>query len=188
MTSFLLFGRINDEDYLHPNFSGVMFLAWRCLYAEIQRSRADDTPLQLQRALTRTIDMIKSRLTAYGEKWQHWVRVADFTTRTRAIPTKHCDKGMLQHEQSGEYYIAGELEWLWESQRAQRVQAITEDAKRDKEPSEKKKDPAPRRLQLETAETSSEPTATAVTPTESDIWRDKAILAVAPRTADMHPG
>ena len=43
--SFLILGRVESDKYIDSKFSGVMFLAWRCIYAEIQKAREEETPL-----------------------------------------------------------------------------------------------------------------------------------------------
>ena len=97
-----------------------MFIAWRCIYAEIQRSRSENSPMRMDLALARTIDMTVSRLNAYGHKWERWVSNGEYMKHSRAIPRKHWDKGILQQEASGEYSIHDKLMQLWNQQKEAR--------------------------------------------------------------------
>ena len=89
---FLALGQINDVDVMPKELNGVMFIAWRCIYAEIQRSREDDKPLDTGKALSRTMSMIYSRLKAYTYKWTRWLHTGIYTRKVRVIPHRHRDK------------------------------------------------------------------------------------------------
>ena len=75
------------------------------MYAEIQRSREEDVPLNCERALKRTVSMLLSRLKAYGSKWSGWVTDGCFQSEKRVIPRKHRDKKLLIQNQDGDYVI-----------------------------------------------------------------------------------
>ena len=70
--SFVLLGVYQeagkDPTVVGPEQSGLMFIAWRCLYAEVVRSRVDERPLDLTAAYKRTMQVTITRLKAYGEK------------------------------------------------------------------------------------------------------------------------
>ena len=72
-TAFILLG-IQKVDgkvvAVKPEQSGLIFIAWRCLYAAIVGSRVDDRPLNLGYAYYRTLQMTITRVRAYGEKWK----------------------------------------------------------------------------------------------------------------------
>ena len=59
-----------DPTVVRPEQSGLMFIAWRCLYAEVVRSRIDERPIDLAAAYKRTIQVTITRLKAYEEKWK----------------------------------------------------------------------------------------------------------------------
>ena len=65
-SAFLVLGRIDADTVIDKYLAGVIFLAWRCLYAEITRARIEKGTPDLQVALRRTGSMIITRLTAYG--------------------------------------------------------------------------------------------------------------------------
>jgi hypothetical protein len=71
--SFVLLGVYQeagkDPTVVGPEQSGLMFIAWRCLYAEVVRSRVDERPLDLTAAYKRTMQVTITRLKAYGEKF-----------------------------------------------------------------------------------------------------------------------
>ena len=61
---FLLLGRLSDTKVVDPSQAGLMFIAWRCLYAAVVSSRVDGTPLLLEKAFSRTLQKTISRLKA----------------------------------------------------------------------------------------------------------------------------
>lgn len=114
ITDFIVGGRMRaanpeggaDEGIsIDASDAGVMFLAWRCLYAEITNSREEKETLNLQRAFDRLISMTVSRLTAYGEKWLHWVAIGRNKRKTHLIPEKHRVKGIINATMWGDYTI-----------------------------------------------------------------------------------
>ena len=68
------------------NQAGILFLAWRCLYAELVRGRVDNVTPDLNIAYTRVISMNISRLKAYGERWLRWARKNKNTGNKSYIP------------------------------------------------------------------------------------------------------
>ena len=62
----------------------------------------------LEKALTRTVAMIISRLKAYGGRWKEWVRNTDFQKEARIVPMKHQNKRITQ-DPDGPYHIHDEL-------------------------------------------------------------------------------
>ena len=61
-------GRLNNEKAIDREAATIIAIGWRCLYAEITRSRANSTQINIKRALKRAIAMTISRARAYGEK------------------------------------------------------------------------------------------------------------------------
>ena len=104
-TNFLITGQLSGAATAHQDFLGMVFLAWRCLYAEIQRSRDEDTPLDLQNAYARTVHMGVSRLAAYGEKWRSWVITGADRRHPNCIPPKYFDRRWLTMDVHGDYEI-----------------------------------------------------------------------------------
>ena len=52
-SALLAVGRLSDTQVIDKNLSGILFLAWRCLYAELVRGRVENvTPVQIFRQLT----------------------------------------------------------------------------------------------------------------------------------------
>ena len=54
-----------ENRVVKPEHSGMLFIAWRCLYAAVVGSRVDDKPLDLEYAYYRTLQMTITRVTAY---------------------------------------------------------------------------------------------------------------------------
>ena len=48
--------------------AGILFIAWRCLYAEITQVSKEGKKMNLPRVELRVWKMVHSRLTAFGEK------------------------------------------------------------------------------------------------------------------------
>ena len=70
ISAFIMLGRINNTKVITKTLAGLMFIAWRCLYAAIVSNRFDNSPFQLHSILKRTYQIQYARVVAYGEKWQ----------------------------------------------------------------------------------------------------------------------
>ena len=80
-SAFITLGRIDKDTVIDKYMAGVMFLAWRCLYAELTRARIDKGSPDLQAALRRTGNMTITRLTAYGAYWKRWSKQRTWTSK-----------------------------------------------------------------------------------------------------------
>ena len=107
--SFIISGRLRENKVIPKNYAGVMFLAWRCLYAEIVQGKVNKVTPKMEEAFKRSLVMNHSRLTAYGEKWLKWVNKNKNTGNKHDIPPRHQDKRVLTQELTGEYEIHTEL-------------------------------------------------------------------------------
>ena len=105
LTSFLLLGRIDHRTVVDRNQAGALFLAWRCLYSELVRGRIDSVRPSIPHAYLRTLTMLHTRLTRYGEKWLRWVRKNRGTGNKSYIPKRHQDKKWIQQTDDGIYAI-----------------------------------------------------------------------------------
>ena len=105
VTAFIATGALSTTEAIPATHAGIWFLGWRCLYAELVRSRIDNTPPDLERALKRAVGMIIGRLRAYGSRWRLWVETGRYLTPPRAIPRKHHNKGVLTSDAQGNYTI-----------------------------------------------------------------------------------
>ena len=76
---FWITGERSDGKYIDVEGAGILFLAWRCLYAEAVRARTNSEHLKLKHAYARVVLMSISRLKAQGQKWYRWY------SRTRGI-------------------------------------------------------------------------------------------------------
>ena len=70
--AYLIGGRISGDTYVQEE-AGILFLAWRCLYAETVRSHVEKKALRLLTARKRLGGMLRARLQAYGSTWERWV-------------------------------------------------------------------------------------------------------------------
>ena len=76
---FWITGERADGKYVDVEGAGILFLAWRCLYAETVRARTNNESLKLKHAYARVVLMSISRFKAQGQKWYRWY------SRTRGI-------------------------------------------------------------------------------------------------------
>ena len=104
-SALLAVGRLSDTQVIDKNLSGILFLAWRCLYAELVRGRVENVTPDLKTAYKRVIMMNISRLRYYGEKWLRWARKNKHTGNNSHIPERHQHKRVLRQYAHGEYEI-----------------------------------------------------------------------------------
>ena len=104
-TNFLITGQLSDVETVDREYTGVLFIAFRCLYAAITESRVDSVPLDLGAAYDRTVSMVASRLNAVGEKWKAWVSRGARKRIPHIIPEKHCEKCVMSSEPMGDYTL-----------------------------------------------------------------------------------
>ena len=105
LPSFLTLGRIDNRKVVDRNQAGILFLAWRCIYAEIIKGRADNVPPNARAAYLRTLLLLHTRLTNYGESWLLWVRKNRNTKNKSYIPRKHQNKMVILQDENGNYEI-----------------------------------------------------------------------------------
>ena len=56
-TSFIAAGKVKGRKFIGEEGAGMMFLAWRCLYAEVVKARLEYKRLDLENAYKRAIQM-----------------------------------------------------------------------------------------------------------------------------------
>ena len=109
VTAYLAVGRLTDDKCVGPQESGVLFIAWRCLYAATVHARIENKEIRLEAALRRCMRDIVRRLTSYGETWVHWSATRRLTRKTNIVPEKLRDKGVIRIGSFGEYTIHSAL-------------------------------------------------------------------------------
>ena len=104
MTLFILTGQLEARIRIHPGtgkkevpripdeLAGVMFIAHRCLYAEITSARLDGHSVDLDRAYARAISMFVSRTWAVAEGWRKWVEDSGTDRRRNKIDSRKVPK------------------------------------------------------------------------------------------------
>ena len=85
--------------------AGLLYIAWRCLYAEIVASRVDQRPIKLEYAYKRTVQLCITRLKAYGEKWLAWVNRNRHTSNKSCIPLSKQNRTVIKQDGEGQYTI-----------------------------------------------------------------------------------
>ena len=112
MHAFLLLGvykKDNKIRVVRPEQSGMLFIAWRCLYAAVVRSRVEDKPLNLEYAYYRTLQMTITRVTAYGEKWKLWCTKNRYTSLKCTIPLDKQDRVVITQDTLGDFQVSSTL-------------------------------------------------------------------------------
>ena len=109
IVTFLLFGRISDKEVVDQETADVLFIAWRCLYAAITKSRIEQKQIDLAKAYKRCIQILISRVKAHASFWERWVHKAIHATRPHLIPEKHRENLLFQQEIMGEWSISNTL-------------------------------------------------------------------------------
>ena len=104
-SAFITLGRIDKDTVIDKYMAGVMFLAWRCLYAELTRARIDKGSPDLQAALRRTGNMTITRLTAYGAYWKRWSKQRTWTSKGSITALSLRDQKIFKMNNIGEYEI-----------------------------------------------------------------------------------
>ena len=112
-TSYLTVGRVDDRTCVGQTAAGVLFLAWRALYAATVNSRVRNRPLNLNWALKYLGSMVVKRLTAYGEKWMTWSNTRTNTSLLSIIPQKFRERQVISQGPWGDYTIHEEIQkWI----------------------------------------------------------------------------
>ena len=88
-----------------------MFLAWRCLYAEVVKARLEDKRLDLENAYRRTIQMTISRLKAQGVKWYRWYSKTRYIQlqKRKPFPRRYRKRILMTTTGTAEFTINEEL-------------------------------------------------------------------------------
>ena len=104
---FLLLGVIDNNHVVGRAAAGMMFIAWRCAYAEIVGSRLDNRAQNWKGAYRRFVGMTISRLKAYGLKWYRWYsRIRRIQVEERkTIPIKYQKRILIESDKFGAYKI-----------------------------------------------------------------------------------
>ena len=108
---FLLLGlkshnKIVDEEEAQ---AGILFLAWRCLYAEVVAARIDDKDLNLKHAYARLVGLTISRLKASGQKWYRWYSRTRGHKKVKQFPQKLRKRKLINTTATAQYSINKEL-------------------------------------------------------------------------------
>ena len=108
-TAYLAVGRVTDDKCVGPEESGILFIAWRCLYAATVHARVENKEIRLDVALRRCMKDTVRRLTSYGEAWMRWSATRRHTQKNSVVPPKLRDKGVIEMGMHGEYTIHSAL-------------------------------------------------------------------------------
>ena len=89
--------------------AGMIFLAWRCLYAEVTKGRIEGTTVSPLRAYKRTLAMIHTRWIAESARWVKWMASIDHTSRAQAFPMKHRERFLVSTGPCARFKISPKL-------------------------------------------------------------------------------
>ena len=104
-TAFIVLGRITAKKVIDKHLAGIMFLAWRCLYAEITRARIEHDNPDMQAALKRIGTITVTRLMTYGAYWRKWSAQRKWTTKGHLTALSLREQTVLRLEATGDYEI-----------------------------------------------------------------------------------
>ena len=87
--------------------AGIMFLAWRCLYAEVVKARLEDKRLDLENAYKRTIQMTIGRLQAQGVKWYRWYSKTRYIQKSKRkkFPRRYRNRILITTTAEAEFVV-----------------------------------------------------------------------------------
>jgi hypothetical protein len=90
---------------------GIICMAWRILYAETVTARVNGRHLNLPRAYAKLVQLIVSRVKAYGAKWRRWYLGQRHWSATKAktIPKEHWEYKLITSDSEGIYKISETL-------------------------------------------------------------------------------
>ena len=89
---------------------GIFSIAWRCLYAELTKSRLENHIFSAKDAKRRAVCMIHSRLTAYGKLCRNFSVERRFTGRKFRLPKKLSKRKLIKVDALGNYTIHENIE------------------------------------------------------------------------------
>ena len=105
-TLFLALGIKDKKTRANEELIGVFSIAWRCLYAEITRSRLDHATLNLTSAKRRAFCMIANRLRGYAKACKDFCNERRWTGRKYVLPAYlYTKRKLLKVKQDGNYVI-----------------------------------------------------------------------------------
>lgn len=119
LAAFITLGLITMEEVIDKHLAGIMFLAWRCLYAEITRARIEHTNPDMQAAIRRVGTLTVTRLTAYGAHWKRWSAQRMWTSKGHLTALPLREQKVFRMESTGEYEIHNAILQLTQEKQAQ---------------------------------------------------------------------
>ena len=86
-------------------------MAWRILYAETVTARINGRHLNLPRAYAKLVQLIVSRVKAYGAKWRRWYLGQRHWSdkKAKTIPKEHWEYKLVTSDSEGVYKISETL-------------------------------------------------------------------------------
>jgi len=104
---YILLGRIGPRKYVDREEAGILFIAWRCLYAQVVNARLETTTLKLASAYARTIRLVISRLKANGTKWYRWYSRTRHiqTPKVKLFPLRYRKRKLIKTTSTAEFTI-----------------------------------------------------------------------------------
>ena len=104
---FWIVGERNDGKYADIEGAGIIFLAWRCLYASTVQARIENKELNLKHAYARVVQMIISRLKAEGQKWFRWrTKITNIReNKAKTFPKRYQKRKLLTTDKEAQYTL-----------------------------------------------------------------------------------
>ena len=103
--AFLATRRYTNKSVAPEEVIGIFSIAWRCLYAEITKTRLENHIFTLKDAKRRAICLLHSRLTAYGKLCKDFSSERRYTGRKYLLPKKLSKRTLIKVYRNGDYDI-----------------------------------------------------------------------------------
>ena len=104
-TAFLATRRYTNDSVAPEEVIGIFSIAWRCLYAEITKTRLENHRFTPKDAKRRAVCLLHSRLTAYGKLCKDFSSERRNTGRKFLLPKKLSERTLIKVKRDGEYEI-----------------------------------------------------------------------------------
>ena len=89
--------------------AGIVYIAWRALYAEIVKRRLEGGALNLKEARYKTWRMVLARVKAYGARWRKWYRRQQGHTHPKTFPQAHQQHALIELDDHANFEINDKL-------------------------------------------------------------------------------
>ena len=120
VTVMILLGAIDGDTVVSPEQTGMLELAWRCLYAETVSARVEPHPVALRKAVARMLRLLIERLEGTARRWYRWYQSIRHTSRAQQFPERYRHKQLTETAEDATHVIHQDV---WDRYRAAQAAA-----------------------------------------------------------------